>query len=120
MNDSYRSGDIVAAMSKIAALEAQLAAARAELARWKIEFSVDIVPETLDVVVTAVKPFGGGGVRKTLAHADIEYYAYDKLTLIGEVGDEIYSAMLKEVVAQELNPKLARAVDTVTGLNKKS
>lgn len=110
--------ELTDALTTVRAQADKLVTFASDLKEWKIEWTVEIQPSDLSIVVTAMKPFGGGGVRKTISKDDAMYYVSDPATLVKEIAEEVYVAILRDVVQKELGEKLPRALNTVARLNK--
>lgn len=119
-NDLDRPSDLTGAMTVIKAQTDLLTAAIKDNSHWKIEFAVEMNPQTLDIRVTAMKPHGGGGVAKTLLKEDVLYYQNDPSSLIESVAEEIYVALLKDQIKNELGPQLTRAINVVAHIENKT
>lgn len=118
MHDLTRASDLTAANNQIKMLSDRLVEARKMLAQCQIEFEVETSPD-FDIIITAMKPYGGGGVRKTLSKETCLYYAQDAVTLVDSLVDEIVEALLVPQLKEALRPKLSRALDSLSKLQGK-
>lgn len=118
MHDLARASDLTAANNQIKMLSDRLAEARALLAQCQVEFEVETSAD-FEIVITAMKPHGGGGVRKTLSKETCLYYAGDPGTLVDSVVDEIIEALLVPQLREALRPKLSRALQSLSNLQGK-
>lgn len=89
-----------------------------ELSRYKIDFEVE-VDEDFSIKIKAIKPFGGGGVIKTITKQTALYYAKDVSTLTDEIIEEVYNVLLKDILRVQLMPMLARAISNVNVMESK-
>ena len=115
MHDLVRASDLAAANNTIKVLNERLSEARALLSQYQIEFEVEVEPGFV-VVITARKPHGGGGVRKTLSKEECLYFASDPGTLAHSVVSEIVEALLIPHLTSQLSPLLSRALQSVKAL----
>lgn len=111
---------ITEALTKIKAQGDKLQECYAELAKWKLEFTFETDPATLEVKIKAVKPYGGGGVIRTLTKQDVMHYADDPDTLIREVAEQFYDVLLKQQIFEALQPNARRVLTNTIQLAKKS
>ena len=119
MTDSQRHGDATATQATLRILTQQLKQAQEVLSRWKVDFTVEVDGATLDIRVTALKPYGGGGVIKTIQKSTVLYYSDDRASLIQSVVQEIFEALLRDELVEALNVPLTSAVQTVLQVNNK-
>lgn len=115
MNDlpGSRAGESTALEAGIKVLREKLTVAAGDLAKWKIEFEVDVIPGSLDLKITARKPFGGGGIIKTIPRETVLYYMNDVASLIDMVTEQVYEHLLKELIKEELTEKISRRVTNI-------
>lgn len=113
MDEHGRAADMTEALNTIKVLNERLQEAAKQLALFKIDFNIEIVQETLDVKITAIKPYGGGGVIKTVPKNIALYYKDDVASLTDSVVDEIVDALLKPMLKAQLQQPLARALNNV-------
>ena len=118
MHDLARASDLTAANNTIKVLNSRLAEARQVLSRYQIEFEVETSAE-FDITITAVKPYGGGGVRKMLSKESCLYFAGDPETLVDSVVSEIVDALIVPQLKEDLSPKLSRALKSIQTLQDK-
>lgn len=109
MEDFTRGSDIAALSTALANTQRLLREANALLGKWKISFEVELIPQSMSIKIYAKKS-NGAGVIKTVEFGDIEYYSNDVETLVQIVIEEVYVALLKQDLTQELAGPLARAV----------
>jgi hypothetical protein len=111
---------ITEALTMIKAQGDKLKECYEQLAKWKLEFSFETDPTTLEVKIKALKPFGGGGVIRTLTKEDILHYANDMDTLIREVAEQFYEVLLKKQIFEELAPGARRVLENTASIAKRT
>lgn len=110
---------ITEALTKIKAQGDKLQECYAELAKWKLEFTFETDPATLEVKIKALKPFGGGGVIRTLTKEDVLHYADDPDTLIREVAEQFYEVLLKKQIFEALYAPARRVLANTIEIAKR-
>jgi hypothetical protein len=75
-----------------------------------IEFDVEVDANTHDIRVTAVKPYGGNGIIKTISLEQVMYFKDDVQGLTQLIVEEIFDVLLREQMYNQLHGALSRAV----------
>jgi len=120
MQDTTRMSDITEAQNTIKVLNERLQEMAKQLSQFKIDFTVEIVQETFDIKITAVKPFGGGGVIKTVPKQIALYYKDDISSLVENVIEEFFDVLLKPILKNELTPITTRAIRNLSIMESKA
>ena len=120
MQDAAHISDITEAQNTIKVLNERLNEMAKYLSMFKVDFSAEIVQATFDIKITAVKPFGGGGVIKTIPKQIALYYKDDIPSLVDTIIDEIFNVLIKPVLKNELTPIATRAIKNLSIMENKS
>lgn len=113
MEDLSRPSDMVSAMGTIKNQGEKLTAALAELAKWQIAISVEVVPETLDLRITARKGAKLGFIS-TIPKDEVVYFSQDADALIDNILTDVYEKLLKEQLRNEHTDVLSKAIKNLT------
>lgn len=119
MSELSNIGELTDALTTIRVQTDRMLQMAEDLKKWKVEWTVEIVPSTFEIKVTAMKPFGGGGVIKTISKEDALYYQNDPNSLADSVAEEVFDAILKDVFRKELRDKLSRALLVASKMDEK-
>lgn len=111
---------ITEALTKIKSQGDKLQECYEQLSKWKLEFSFETDPATLEVKIKAMKPYGGGGVIRTLTKEDVLHYADDMDTLIREVSEQFYDVLLKKQIFEQLAPDARRVLKNTANMAKRT
>jgi len=114
MEDLTHAGDNVTMMQTINSLKKLLADARLGQSRWQVTFEVSVVQPVRDIKIVA-KKLDGSGVIKTVSYQDVLYYKDDPSTLLQIIIEQMYVALIKQELINELGPKLTQAIRNCIG-----
>lgn len=118
MEDLNRSAEATAHINTIKVLQDRLAEANRDLRSWKINFEFEVT-EALGVKITATKPFGGGGIIKTLSAQDVQFWASDVPGLCEDLAEEFMHLLLKDVLKNAMTESLARSINNAYKLGSR-
>lgn len=119
MQDTTKMVDLAEAQNTAKILADRLHTANSHLSKYMINFDVGVDTETLDVTLTAQKPFNGGGFIKTIPKDICLYYKGDVNSLVETVCEEVFDVLLKPNMKKELTAHLARAITNVAIMDMK-
>lgn len=112
MEDLVRASDITDAMTTIRVQKDKIVEALDELSKWKIETTVEIVPETLELRVT-VQKLNGQGFIKTFTKEEALYYERDPNTMVQNVIELIVERLVTPVLVDELSLTIKHALQNI-------
>lgn len=119
MEDLSRFSDATEAVRAVKALQQSLMQANQHLSKWMIEFSTEININTLDIVITAKKPFSSKGWIKTLSCDDVIYFQNDIPSLVRLTVNEVVDVLLKDQMYDALHDPLLKASKNVLKMMNK-
>lgn len=113
MHDLARASDLTEAQLSVTHMSNKVKELLADLRKWKVDFDITVIPETLDLRITMRK--GDDGYTKTFPVDTVLYYKDDAQSIIAQVIDLVYVRLLKEQIENEITEKISKAV---TNINK--
>lgn len=112
--------EIMQSEAKVMALQQELARATTDVKKWKLEFSIDVEPDsdgTYNVVITGAT--GERGFRKIIKQQDVLYNLVDLQSLTKSISEEFLVGLLSSEANAALATKLSNAFTNVEQLAKK-
>jgi len=119
MQEFSRSSDETEAIRAVKILKEKLVEANTLLSKWMIELDANIDARELSISITIKKPFGGGGIIKTISRQDAEYFASDISSLVNEIVDQIFELLYRQQIYDDLHDKLFLAIRNVNKMSNK-
>lgn len=111
-------GDLLGTAHTIHSIQKLHQESMQELGKWQVNFSVEIIPSTMSIKVTASKP-NGKGIIRTIDFSDVEYYSNDPDSLVQMAVEDAYNALIKQELINELGPLLTRAITNSVKMKNK-
>lgn len=104
-----RSSDVTSNEYTIRVLKENLVEAQKQATKWGVTFDIKIetVPQFC-IVISAAN--GGKAFIKHIPLNDVQYYADDPNTLVNEIAEAVYNALLKNMLRDELRDPLKKAI----------
>ena len=107
--DLNRSSDETQLIATVKNLQQHLSESRQSLEKWGLSVRVELKTEPLLSVLISVS-VGGHAYVKYLSLSDVQYYVGDPETLISEIADDAYRALLKNNIRDEIRDPIKKAL----------